>query len=283
MVGPERVEPGGAGTDEAETGTEMEEGQADLIGAGLVAAPGADLSPEEEAKARAARAALTEVRSGMDLGLGTGSTVRHFLDALGEALASGQLTKIRGVPTSEDTARRAAALGIPMLALHESPRLDLAIDGADEVTPALDLIKGLGGALLREKMVVQRAARFIVIVDDSKRVAHLGEKAPLPVEVVPFGWEAHLDALSALGGEPRRRTVDGTNTGAPFVTDNGNFILDVWFPEGIRRPDQVEEVLQRRAGIVDSGLFLGLAHAVYVAAPPGIEILRAPREEAAAP
>ncbi len=236
---------------------------------------GQEEAGQEDAKARAARAALAEVRSGMDLGLGTGSTVRHFLDALGEALAAGELTQIRGVPTSEDTARRAALLGIPLLALHETPRLDLAVDGADEVTPALDLIKGLGGALLREKMVVQRAARFIVIVDDSKRVAHLGEKAPLPVEVVPFAWEAHLDALRALGGEPCRRTVDGTPGAAPFVTDNGNFILDVRFSGGIPDPVGLEDALQRRAGIVDSGLFLGMAQAVYVARASGVDILGA--------
>jgi ribose 5-phosphate isomerase A len=230
----------------------------------------------EDAKARAARAALAEVRSGMDLGLGTGSTVRHFLEALGEALASGALEKIRGVPTSEDTARRAAILGIPLLALHESPKLDLAVDGADEVSPNLDLIKGLGGALVREKMVVQRAARFIVIADDTKRVGKLGEKAPLPVEVVQFGWEAHLEPLRGLGGHSVRRTVNGRADGVPFVSDNGNYILDVAFPGGISDPDKLEAFLKRRAGIVDSGLFLGVAGAVYLATARGVEVLTPP-------
>jgi ribose 5-phosphate isomerase A len=180
------------------------------------------------------------------------------------------------VPTSEDTARRAAILGIPLMALHESPALDLAVDGTDEVTPGLDLIKGHGGALLREKMVAQRASRFIVITDGTKCVDRLGEKVALPVEVIAFGWEAHLDAMRALGGRPLRRNVDGTPAGTPFVTDNGNFIVDLAFPGGIPDPHEVERALGRRSGIVDTGLFLGMAEAAYIATSTGIEVWKAP-------
>lgn len=228
---------------------------------------------QDEAKARAAQAALDEVQSGMDLGLGTGSTVRYFLDALGDALARGERSNIRGVPTSEDTAERAMRLGIPLMQLHEVPSLDLAVDGADEVTPTLDLIKGLGGALLREKMVVQRASRFIVMADESKQVQVLGEKAPLPVEVVQFGWQAHLDFFRTMNGEPRLRTVQDAAGARPFITDNGNFILDVTFSQGIPDPIALDEALQRRAGIVDSGLFLGVTRAVYLASPTGVQVL----------
>jgi ribose 5-phosphate isomerase A len=212
----------------------------------------------------------------MALGLGTGSTVRYFLEALSEALERGELEEIRGVPTSEDTARRAAILGIPLMALHESPKLDLAVDGTDEVTPTLDLIKGHGGALLREKMVAQRAARFIVITDGTKCVDRLGEKVSLPVEVIPFGWEVHLEAMRALGGNPVRRAVDGNPSGPPFVTDNGNFIVDLAFAEGIPDPRALEHALGRRSGIVDTGLFLGMAQAAYIATPSGVEVWSVP-------
>jgi ribose 5-phosphate isomerase A len=219
----------------------------------------------------AGRAALDEVRSGMTLGLGTGSTVRHFLDALGEALASGAVERIRGVPTSEATASQARGLGIPLLELHEAGSLDLAIDGADEVTPGLDLVKGLGGALLREKMVVQAAQRFVVIADASKRVDRLGTRAPLPVEVVPFGWQAHLPFFRGLGADPRLRTASDGAT--PYVTDNGNRVVDLAFPAGIADPQAMERDLARRAGVVETGLFLGLAHRCYLATPEGVDIL----------
>lgn len=221
----------------------------------------------EEAKRLAGRAALVEVRSGMTLGLGTGSTVRHFLEALGEALAGGALAEIRGVPTSEDTAARARALGVPLVALAEAGTLDLTVDGADEVAPGLDLIKGLGAAHLREKMVVQASRRFVVIADRGKRVGALGEKAPVPVEVVPFGWDAHLSFFRSLGADPVLRTLDDGET--PLRTDNGNLVWDLHFPspgiggrEGAR---EVDRALQARAGVVETGLFLGLAHRCYLA------------------
>lgn len=234
----------------------------------------------EALKADAARAALGEVKSGMVLGLGTGSTMRHFVQALGEALASGALREICGVPTSTATEAQAQALGIPLVALETVASIDLAIDGADEVNSSLDLIKGLGGALVREKMVVQAARRFVVLADETKWVQQLGEKAPLPVEVIPFGWGAHVAAIRALGGDPILRKIKGGFSGeageAPYFTDNGNLILDVHFPDGIPDPIAVEGALRARAGVLDTGLFLGMAHRCYLADPGGVRILERP-------
>lgn len=202
----------------------------------------------------------------MALGLGTGSTVRHFLDVLGEAISAGRLEGIRGVATSRDTETRASALGIPLMQLEEAGALDLAVDGTDEFTPELDLIKGLGGALLREKMVVQAARRFIVIADAGKAVQRLGAQAPLPVEVVSFAWRSHLAYFRSLGASPElRRTQDGE----PFITDNGNPIVDLHFESSIPDPAAVEASLKGRAGVVETGFFLGLADAVVVAQVSG--------------
>ena len=220
------------------------------------------MSSAEELKRLAAAEALTRVRSGMKLGLGTGSTMAHFLDLLGEAMDKGTLTDIVGVPTSVRTEEHANRLGIPLAPLSEIQPLDLAVDGADEFDPSLELVKGLGGALVREKIVAQEAARFVVIVDGSKRVQKLGEKAPLPVEVVTYAWESHLDFLRQTGGEPVRRMADD---GTPYLTDNGNYILDVTYPEGIADAWVLDSDLASRAGIVDSGLFLGMATEVIVA------------------
>jgi ribose 5-phosphate isomerase A len=226
----------------------------------------------DDLKRNAGRAALLEVRSGMRLGLGTGSTVRHFLDALGEALSRGELEDVRGVATSEETAQRATELGIPLLELHEAAPLDLAVDGADEVDPGLDLIKGLGGALLREKMVVQEARRFVVIADPAKEVDRLGARAPLPVEVVPFAWRSHLPFFRELGAEPRLRTAGAA--GDPYLTDNGNPVVDLTFPDGIPDPPALERALRERAGVVETGLFLGVASLVLVGRPDGGAVRR---------
>jgi len=212
----------------------------------------------------------------MRLGLGTGSTMAHFLDLLGQAMTEGALTEIVGVPTSLRTAEHARRVGVPLGALHELQPLDLAVDGADEVDPELNLVKGLGGALLREKMVVQAARSFLVIADDSKLVRRLGTRAPLPVEVVPFAWEAHLEPLRGLGGEPVLRVEDG---GVPVTTDNGNLILDVRFPGGIDDPGALETALMRRAGIVDTGLFLGMAEEAILAGADGIRVQRPASED----
>jgi ribose 5-phosphate isomerase A len=224
----------------------------------------------EELKRAAAAEAVARVRSGMKLGLGTGSTVAHFLDLLGAEISEGRLTGIVGVPTSERTTMASRALGIPLSTLAATPRLDLAVDGADEVNPRLDAIKGLGGALLREKMVAQAADQFILIVDEGKLVQGLGEKSPVPVEVVRFGWESHLPALEGMGAEPVLRVGQD---GEPYVTDNANYIIDAHFPEGIGDPVALDRGLGARAGIVETGLFLGMAAAVMVASPRGTRVM----------
>lgn len=217
------------------------------------------------AKRAAGREAVRHVRSGMTLGLGTGSTVRFLLEALAEGLREGRIEDIRGVATSVATEERARALGIPLLGLAQAEVLDLAIDGADEFTPSLDLIKGLGGALLREKMVVQAARRFLVITDESKAVEHLCTHAPLPVEVVFYAWEAHLPFFRSLGARPELRR--GEN-GVGYRTDNGNSVIDLYFEEGPPDPVELERRLSARAGVVETGLFLQMADAV-ISAPHG--------------
>jgi ribose 5-phosphate isomerase A len=228
------------------------------------------LPSAEELKRAAAERAADRVESGMRLGLGTGSTVAHFLDVLAERIRAGTLKRIVGVPTSIRTAERSRELGIPLAELQDAGPLDLTVDGADEVDPLLDLIKGLGGALLREKMVAQASKRLVIMVDDSKEVRRLGTKAPLPVEVVRFGWEAHLPFFRSLGAEPRLRAA---SDGTPYLTDNGNHMIDCRFPDGMTDPTGIEDALRGRAGVVESGLFLGMASAVVVAAAGGVRVL----------
>ena len=201
----------------------------------------------------AAESAVTQVSSGMIVGLGTGSTGEFVLLALARRIREG--LRITGVPTSEHTASRARELGIPLTELVGP--IDIAIDGADEVERGtLDLIKGRGGALLREKIVARAAERFIVVVDQTKLVERLGA-APVPVEVVPFGWQA---TARQIAGKSQRRD---------FVTDNGNYILDC----AHFRPDLANE-LDRITGVVEHGLFLGMTTEVHVGTPSGIQILR---------
>ena len=220
-------------------------------------------------KQRAGEAAMAFVRDGMAVGLGTGSTTRYFIDALGAALREGRLKNIRGVPTSIRSEEQARQLGIPLTTLAETPRLAVAVDGADEVDPRLDLVKGLGGALLREKIIAQAADVFVVIADSSKDVSRLATKAPLPVEVVPFAHEAQVPFFRSLGAEPAlRRSADGQ---APYVTDNGNYIYDCRFPDGIEDPHALADALRRRAGIVETGLFLGIASVVLLAGTDRVE------------
>ncbi len=225
----------------------------------------------EKLKREAAAAALQEVESGMVLGLGTGSTVAHFLELLGEALEDGTLEDVEGVPSSVRTGREARVAGIPLLALHEVEKLDLTVDGADEVTPDLDLVKGMGGALLREKMVAQASDRVCIIADDRKRVDRLGTRSPLPVEVVDWAWQVHARFLESRGADVSVRTFDD---GPPYKSDNGNIILDCRFPDGIPDPEALEEALRRRAGVVETGLFLGVADTVIFAGDEGIRTVR---------
>ena len=210
------------------------------------------------------------VRSGMVLGLGSGSTATLMVQAIGEKLRAGTLRDVIGVPSSSAIAAVATAAGVPLTTLDAHPVLDLDLDGADEVDPHLNLIKGLGGALLWEKIVATAARELVILVDDSKLVPILGSKAPLPVEVVPFGWKAQRDFLSGLGGTPVLRTRPD---GQPYVTDEGNYILDTRFA-GIADPAALERQLLVRAGVVATGLFLGMARQIVVGKAGGVEVLR---------
>jgi len=215
---------------------------------------------QDQAKRAAAVRAVDLVRSGMVLGLGTGSTAALAVDEIGRRLADGRLRDLVGVPTSDATERQARALGIPLSTLERHPALDLTIDGADEVDPARRLIKGGGGALLREKIVATASRRLAIVVDRSKLVERLGATFPLPVEVTPFGWTTHVAPIRAMGGEPVLRTRDG----ATYRTDGGNYVLDVRFAEGIDDPERVGAELKARVGVVETGLFLGFEPEVIV-------------------
>lgn len=223
---------------------------------------------------RAAERALDYVENGMAIGLGTGSTASFMLRGLAERLVAGRLQRIAGVPTSEQTAALARELGIPLTTLDQHPSLDLALDGADEIDPQLRLIKGLGGAMLREKIVAASAERFIVMASVSKRVSRLGERSPLPVEVVAFGMPLCVRRLMALGGEP---TLRRDRSGAPFVTDEGHLILDCHFGV-IADPEALAASISAIPGVVAHGLFLGMASLAVIAGPDGVMELWAERD-----
>lgn len=215
-----------------------------------------------DAKREAGEAAAALVQDGMLLGLGTGSTVYWALRALGERTSRG--LRIRGVATSGATAALAAECGIPLVALDEAGPLDLGIDGADEVSPDLDLIKGGGGALLREKLVALQCRRRVIVVDQTKLVDRLGARA-LPVEVVAFGWRATAGRIAGAGGTPTLRTVEGR----PFVSDEGHHILDCRFGP-IERPGDLAATLKGLPGVVETGLFVGLADLVLIGDGRGV-------------
>ncbi|RVU21072.1 ribose-5-phosphate isomerase RpiA [Methylobacterium oryzihabitans] len=225
-------------------------------------------------KRQAAARAVALVQDGMRLGLGTGSTAAHFVDLLGERVRAG--LSVVGVPTSEATRAAAEAAGIPLTTLEETPELDLTVDGADEIDGRLRLIKGGGGALLREKIVAAASARMVVIADAGKRVETLG-RFPLPVEVVPFGLgatrRAVADAVTAAGcaGELTLRTRPD---GAPFVTDGGHLILDAHLGR-IPDPERLAAGLAAVPGVVEHGLFLSLATGAVVAGGDGLVLLGA--------
>lgn len=214
---------------------------------------------------RLARAAADEVRPGMRLGLGTGSTAEAVVRELGARVAAG--LAIVGVPTSERTARLAAELGIPLTTLDETERLDLGIDGADEIAPSLDATKGLGGALVREKLVALACDDYLLVAAAAKLVPRLGTRAPLPVEVVRFGWRQTAARLAALGLRPARRSL-ANGSGEPFLTDGGNLILDCG-TDPITDPSSLAETVKAVHGVVDHGLFLGIARRALIAEPDG--------------
>ncbi|MDW5562168.1 MAG: ribose-5-phosphate isomerase RpiA [Methanomassiliicoccus sp.] len=215
-----------------------------------------------ELKMQAARKAVEFVEDGMILGLGTGSTTRLAIDEIGKLVKNGY--RLVGVPTSVETEKQARSLGIPLTTLEEVDRIDLTIDGADEVDPRFRLIKGLGGALLREKMVAYYSRREVIIVDGSKIVDVLGVKTPLPVEVIRFGHRRTKKALEAMGCTALLR---GGNE-QPFITDNGNVIYDCKF-EAINDPEGMDSEMASIPGIVETGLFIGLATCVVVGTEGG--------------
>ena len=226
-----------------------------------------DGGERDHLKRAAAERAVDFVESGMVLGLGTGSTAAFVVEHLAARVRRG--LAVVAIPTSEHTAALARRLGIPLASFAEHRRIDLAIDGADEVERgSLDLIKGRGGALLREKIVAAASARFIVVVDDEKLVNRLGEHSPVPVEVEQFGWQATAAALERLGTEPELRRLDRR----PFVTDGGNFILDCRFGT-IADAGRTERLINSTVGVVENGLFVGRSSAVVVAHETGIDIM----------
>ena len=220
-------------------------------------------------------AAADEVRSGMTLGLGSGTTVYFFLEELGKRIHNG--LRIVGIPTSDRTAALAGQFGIPLITFEERQQLDLDVDGADEVDSQLNLIKGHGGALLREKIIALASRRRIIIVDQSKLTDALGKLAMLPVEVVPFAWRLAERGLRGLGADPQLRVVAA---GQPFVTDNANWIVDCRFPP-IANPLQLEADINRLPGVLESGLFVGLADEVLVAAGSNVRRLVGSRQAGA--
>ena len=229
-------------------------------------------------KRAAAEAAVELVRDDMIVGLGTGSTAAFALEALARRHQQG--LRFLGVPTSKATAARAAALGIPLTSIAAHRQIDLTIDGADEVERGtLNLIKGLGGALLHEKIVASNSRRLVITVDGIKLVDRLGTHAPVPVEVIDFGLEATQTALEVLGADTRLRLLPG---GDPFVTDSGNRILDCNFG-GINDPARLDERIRSVVGVVESGLFIGRASLVFVAETTGVRRLESPHTHRGGP
>lgn len=230
---------------------------------------------QDQLKKLAAEKAVEYVESGMVLGLGTGSTAAFAVARIGELMKSGELKDIVGVPTSKRTAEQAASLGIPLSVLDDHPKIDLAIDGADEVDPELNLVKGRGGALLREKMVEAASAKFVVIVDESKLVSGLGGSGlAMPVEVVPFCWKYNALRLQSLfeaeGCDAKLRMDDSGDK--PYVTDNANYIVDLYFKTPIKDSRAAANAILGFEGVVEHGLFLDMATAVIIAGAEGVRV-----------
>ncbi len=220
-------------------------------------------------KKDAALKAMEFVRDEMVVGLGTGSTAKHLVIALGQQVRAGM--KLRGVPTSQETAALAREVGIPLLDSENRWEIDVAIDGADQVDPAFNLIKGGGGALLKEKIVAASAKQFIVMVDHTKQVPVLGGSFPLPIEVIPFGWGSTAREIEAL---TKSRVVLRERNGTPFRTEAGNMIVDVHI-DRIAQPGELETALNLIPGVVETGLFVGRTNVLIVGTPQGVRVLHA--------
>ena len=223
----------------------------------------------DELKRLAAERAALFLEGVRVLGLGTGSTAAHFVEVVGEMVQAGDLEDMVAIPTSVATEKQAHELGITITDLESHPQVDLTVDGADEVSHDLDLIKGLGGALTREKIVASASRELIIVADDSKMVTALGEKSPLPVEVMPFGWKTVALKLQNLGAEPDLRCKGGK----PFKTDQGNYIFDCMFAAGITEPDAIGKLIDSIPGVVAQGMFLGMADRVIIASEGGARVL----------
>ena len=219
-------------------------------------------------KQQAGTAAAKLVEDGMVIGLGTGSTATYLIYALAQRIVSG-LHIVGAVPSSNATGELAENLNIPLTNLNAHPELDMYIDGADEIDPQLRLLKGAGGALLREKIVASSARRFVVIADITKKVAQLGHQFPVPVEVVPLAATPVSKHIAALGANVQIRQL----AGKPFVTDNQNIIMDCTFPMGIANPEELDARLHNIVGVVETGLFLHMAQQALIGGPKGVETI----------
>lgn len=224
-------------------------------------------NPQDLWKQRAALAAADLVTAGMVIGIGTGTTANFLIKILGERVQNG-LHIVGAVPSSQASAELAASVNIPITSLDIYPELDIYIDGADEIDPQLRLIKGAGGALLREKIVASAAKSFVVIADPTKKVEQLGHLFPLPVEVVPLAIHPITLHLSRLGALVKLRQREGTT----FVTDNHNVILDCAFPDGISDPVELDARIHSIVGVIETGLFIHLAKQIIIGGPEGVEI-----------
>ncbi|GJR06283.1 probable ribose-5-phosphate isomerase 2 [Tanacetum coccineum] len=231
---------------------------------------------QDELKKIAAYKAVEYVESNMILGLGTGSTAKHAIDRIGELLRQGKLSNIIGIPTSTITHEQALSLNIPLSDLDTHPVLDLAIDGADEVDPNMNLVKGRGGSLLREKMIEGCCKKFVVIVDESKLVDYVGGSGlALPVEVVPFCWKFTASKLQTLfkdaGCVAKLRVISGS-VDHPYVTDNGNYIVDLYFKKDIGDLKAAGDAMLRFAGVVEHGMFIDMATTLIIAGELGVTV-----------
>lgn len=227
------------------------------------------MNKSEKLKKEAAEKAVEEINSGMVVGLGTGSTVFYALQKIAELLKSGELTNIVGIPSSKQTEKIAKELEIPLATFEEHQIIDVTIDGADEVDKYFNLIKGGGGALLREKILAQASKRLIIIVDESKLSPKLGDRWAVPIEVIKFSYRLEEEFIKTIPGKPILRTFDN---GEPVITDEGNYIIDANFGR-LQNPFALAEKLENRAGIVEHGLFLHLTNKVIVAGKDGIKVL----------
>jgi ribose 5-phosphate isomerase A len=228
------------------------------------------MSDVEHFKKLAGEKAVERVKDGMVLGLGTGSSAKYATIKIGQLWQAGALIGIVGIPTSSGTEELAREFDIPLTTLDEHPVIDLTIDGADEIDPHLNLIKGLGGALVREKITEIATKYLIIVADDSKLVDKLGTRGPLSIEVTQFAWRHHSRWLASLGCKPVLRGGEDN----PYITDNHNFILDCTFPNGINNPAELDTILNKQPGIVGHGLFLNMANEAIVAGGDGIEVIR---------